>query len=106
MTAPVRGSNPPHAPASAAVVGRSGAAIAPVWANRSAQTILPVSSAEAHRSDIAPGKKPSSSVAYKVLIALVYLVAVSVILISLLLDRASCRRRTADPSATSQALPN
>jgi serine/threonine-protein kinase len=93
--APARGSAPASA-ASQPLVGRSGTAFAPVWASRSSQALTPVAAGEATRSTILPGKKGLSAVAYKVLIALVYLIAVSVILVTLLLDRSSCRIRTTE----------
>lgn len=86
-----RSSNPPLAPSSSPV-GRASASSTPGWAPRSAQSVPPPASV-ASLSASGPHKKPTSSVAYRVLIALVYLIAVSVILVSLLLDRASCRRR-------------
>jgi hypothetical protein len=64
-----------------------------------------VASAEAGHASSATNKKKSSSVAYKVLIALVYLIAVTVILVTLLLDRTSCRRRVSsadEPTPASQ----
>ena len=97
-----RASNPPSAPSSP-MVGRSATSSGPAWASRSAQAIPPVASAESSLG-AAPGKPRASSVAYKILITLVYLVAVSVILVSLLLDRASCRRRVSSDDRTAPAL--
>ncbi len=96
-------SNPPASPSSP-MTGRSSTSSGPAWASRSAQAVPAVPSAESGTAGSSAHKQRGSSVAYKVLITLVYLIAVSVILVSLLLDRTSCRRRVSWDDRTGPGL--